>query len=68
MFTSITCNGLEQQGVFLCVFQLPLALIMKNHVRQNHTTIQVNFKKNSYITIMQLSPYIYDVVINELPC
>jgi len=28
---------------------------MKNCVRQNHITLQLEFKNNSYITIVQLS-------------
>jgi hypothetical protein len=56
MFTSIQPSGLEFFGVIFYNFQPPLALTMRNHNCQNHTTLQLKLKNNSYAIIMQLSP------------
>jgi hypothetical protein len=50
---------------------------MKNRICQNHITLQLKLKKNSYTNIMQLSfeyynyyaiiPWKYGVLINKVP-
>jgi len=48
VFYAITLQSLVQQGLLWTI-------TMKNHVYRNHTTLQLELTKNSYINIVQLS-------------